>query len=316
MHEDLLGYVLGSLDEEEQAEVERWLKDHPEAIEEMERLRNGLDAIRLEEQPAPEGLALRTSRHVFARSHGHGDVSSGSGVRRFQFKLTDYVVAASIVLVATILLFPAIQRSRTEAREMACKRNLQGLGVALNEYSNVWGGYFPPVPQTGQFSFAGVYGPTLVQGGFLTDAVALQCPGKGKHPNRRAPIPTMDNIRKSPQGSKGYEVLTRLAGGDYAYSFGYLHKRRYHTWTSAREDHVPLLSDLPPEVPDSSNNSESHGGRGQNTLWSDGSVSWATTHTLTGKDTNIYVNKDGKVAAGIGSEDIVLAPSDSRPSSF
>ena len=40
MHEDLLGYVLGSLDEEEQAEVERWLKDHPEAIEEMERLRN------------------------------------------------------------------------------------------------------------------------------------------------------------------------------------------------------------------------------------------------------------------------------------
>ena len=181
--------------------MERWLKDPPEAIEEMERLRNGLDAIRLEEQPAPEGLALRTSRHVFARSHGHGDVSSGSGVRRFQFKLTDYVVAASIVLVATILLFPAIQRSRTEAREMACKRNPQALGVVLNGCSTVCGGYFPPVPQTGKYSFAGVYGPTLVQGGFTKDAVAMPCHRKGQPPNRRSPIPTTHKRRKSTQGT-------------------------------------------------------------------------------------------------------------------
>ena len=58
-------------------------------------------------------------------------------------------------------------------------------------------------------------------------------------------------------------------------------------------------------------NSLNHGGRGQNVLFHDGHVEFCVSRLVGGDD--IYLNRDMKVAAGVGCSDAVLGSSAPRP---
>src|SRR5438876_12186893 len=59
---DLLGYLVGGLDESEQREVETELDTHPESRRRLDELRFALEplAVDRDDPPAPRDLAVRT----------------------------------------------------------------------------------------------------------------------------------------------------------------------------------------------------------------------------------------------------------------
>jgi hypothetical protein len=69
--EDLLGYILGALDADEQQQVEKCLQAFPELLLEIEQLKSRSDAIRSAlpaASPTPAGLARRTCEQIARRS--------------------------------------------------------------------------------------------------------------------------------------------------------------------------------------------------------------------------------------------------------
>ena len=75
----------------------------------------------------------------------------------------DMAMAATVLVAAILLIFPAIANSRFSARRAACQENLRELGTALTQYSQANGGYFPAVPSQGKLATAGIYAPVLFQ---------------------------------------------------------------------------------------------------------------------------------------------------------
>ena len=59
--------------------------------------------------------------------------------------------------------------------------------------------------------------------------------------------------------------------------------------------------------------SDNHGGRGQNVLFEDGHVQFLTTSRPSGASDDIFVNDDDQVAAGVHQDDSVIASSGVTP---
>jgi prepilin-type processing-associated H-X9-DG protein len=73
---------------------------------------------------------------------------------------------------------------------------------------------------------------------------------------------------------------------------------------------TPIMADRPP-AEGLLLNSINHGGTGQNVLFADGSVQFLANRTRGGDD--IFINRAGRVAAGLDAADIVLGYSAARP---
>ena len=146
VHQQLLGHLLGALDDDEQewldARLEHDEKYGRELLEWRRRL-SPLEAVRPDFEPPP-GLADRTCRFVAARAPS----SAAAPVQRrmspecapssnaIRVGWPDVVAATSLLVVACILIFPAIQDSRFHARLAACQDGLRRFGLALTQYSN------------------------------------------------------------------------------------------------------------------------------------------------------------------------------------
>src|SRR5690606_13518307 len=124
------------------------------------------------------------------------------------------------------LFFPAIQQSRTAARQAACQNNLRQLGVALTEYSERNHKYFPPVPPQGNLAAAGVYAVQLLDNGLLDDPHQLLCPAiEEAQQDEPFRVPTAAELEAAT--GKQLEQLRRRMGGSYGYSLGYITDRGY-----------------------------------------------------------------------------------------
>lgn len=83
MHEDLLGYLLGALEPDEMQRVSRWLREDPEAREqlaELERMLRPLEEEYVPVEPPPTDLVARTLAMLPDSPPGE-PVGSGHGVR-------------------------------------------------------------------------------------------------------------------------------------------------------------------------------------------------------------------------------------------
>jgi hypothetical protein len=149
----LLGYLIGALDDSERRRVQRRLQSDPAWRSELAAVRESLEPLRAAQQTyePPADLADRTCRYLamFAPPVARPAARSPARERRAQrrarrmtaafappssrssWSWADLSVAAAIVVLLSLLAFPAVQNSRVHARMMACQSNLRAIGENL-----------------------------------------------------------------------------------------------------------------------------------------------------------------------------------------
>ena len=321
VHSQLLGYLLGALDTSDQEEVESRLQAEPEFRAELEAIQSRLalpDRAAFLYDP-PEGLAARTCRLVFAeaaptpaprRRAMTAQAAPPSWIH--QLRWVDLAVAAAVLVVAAVVVVPAIQESRFHAGILGCKENLRQLGVAMTRYSEQHDGYFPAIPDEGSASLAGLYLPTLAGDGFLTEAQRAVCPRSPDTRRSDFRITNWDELR-----SAAADVMDRLRptlSGIYGYHPGHLEDGVYRPTKNLRRPNFVLMADAPSfDLP--GYQSLNHAGRGQCVLLEDGRVVFLTQPTPPAWREAIFVNDDGVMALGSDPNDSVIFPP-TRPPVF
>lgn len=329
---DLLGYVLGALDENEAERVAEKIREQPELGLELERIQNSIQPLEvLREVPAaPAGLARRTIEHV-AIHRNVADITTDSQPAVEQSKATNrsavavqfsepniiagsgrswsranvFAIAASILILASVVI-PAVNQSRFQSRIVSCQNNLREIGTALFSYADNHGGRYLEVPSNHNLAFAGSYAPTLLQHNLVSNENRFFCAGNqtsGNQANKVRFIPSIDELTEA----TGVELvnLQRVAGGDYGYPLGYSEDGNYKAPRRRGQASFAVLADSP-----SSNRagriSSNHGGIGQNCFFDDGHIEFISNSSI-GSDA-IYENDLGQIAPGAHEHDSVIAP--------
>jgi hypothetical protein len=311
MDENLVGYLLHSLDEDGERQMEAYLAQSAEARYKLENLRRGLEPLEVDrEEPAPPpNLLVRTLARVAeycsqTLPHAPKPPRSSGGYRN-PWRRIDVLVAAAIFLVAVGLGVSALAHVRTVTAPLAeCKDNLRQFGFALKAYHEMHG-KFPDVNAQAPYNVAGMFVPLLIQAGLLSKDVSVRCPGNG--PGKPCPI-TIEEIHALDRND--FSQYTPLLACCYAYSLGYRDENGYHA-PQYQGASFPLVSDRPPRD-QGPGNSPNHGGTGQNVLFQDGSVRFITNRSLNFDD-DIFRNKAGMIEAGLDPADSVLGPSAVSP---
>jgi len=321
VREQLLGHLLGALDDEEQTQVESQLESDPQWRKELALLSRQVVALAplRRAEPPPPGLAERTSRFVFAQAARPAPATPRRALPaeltppggKHRFTRLDMAMAATVAVVAGLLVFPAIQSGRFHARLNACQDNLRELGSALTQYSQTHDGCFPRVPPQGKLAAAGIYAPVLLQNQLLPDVTRIVCPDSRLAAKRRSfRIPTFRELELTPP-AKLVDVRPTM-GGSYGYNLGYTHNDVYYPTKNRYREHFAILADAP-NLDSPTRQSANHGGRGQNVLFEDGHVRFLTTTKPLGADDDIFANDEGIMAAGLHANDSVLGASQSAP---
>jgi len=312
-NEQLLGYLLGALEEEERREIDVQLHRDPALREELASLRRCLAPLEDSWQPVcpPAGLSQRTCRFV--------DVAARAvpgPLARSTWRVRDVVAAAAILLAIGLVALPVIKRSRFEAAVLGCQNNLRQIGISLKKFAEIHNGYFPHVPHEGNTSFAGFYAALLHDYGMLPDARVTLCPAVASQRQETIHIPSCETLRTANPVQLG--ELRRKMCGDYGYHLGVVVDGRYmavrdldrHTFAIAADSPSPWLDGEP---------SGNHGSDGQNVLFEDGSVQFFRWKNLTVPCVRgdwLFVNDFIEVAPGKHPGDAVIAPVNARPAAW
>ncbi len=302
MREQLLGYLLGALEPSEQASVEASLAIDPELRIELEKLRASLRALDQaaeedeEELAPPPGLGARTFQ--FVKAHAGWNSSGQDAVNTGAWKAPDYLIAAGIFFVASMLVFPAIQNSRAGARLTACQNKLRLLGVAMTQYSNLHG-HLPFIPATGNMAAAGSYAPILQEAGLLTSPSMVVCPESPLAKQRDFRVPTIQELQAA--NPAALQFWHRIMGGSYGYHPGHIENDRYRPTRGHCREYFAIMADAADEA--GADRSSNHGPRGQNVLCQSGRVVFIVIPRLIENGDHIYVNAFGFKGAGRGEND-------------
>jgi hypothetical protein len=320
--EQLLGHLLGALDEDEQATLDTLLQSDPEFRKELVLLRKRLEplaALRVN-YDSPPGLAERTCRFVAAHLASPATALSKRlspevvpPTRIGRMTKLDMVMSAIVLTAASLLIFPAVANSRFSARRAACQDNLRELGSALTQYSQTNGGYFPAVPSQGKLATAGIYAPVLLQNKLITDVSRVVCPDSSLAGQRNSfHIPTYSELELAP--SAKIAGLRPTLGGSYGYNLGYTRDGSYYPTKNLYRDNFAVMSDSPSDRLD--HQSQNHGGWGQNVLFENNSVKFVTRSRPEGSNDDIFTNDAGQVAAGLQQNDSVIGASQTAPINY
>lgn len=146
IHQQLLGHLLGALDDDEQEWVEERLQHDEEYRRHWIALRRQMApllALRPDADPPP-GLAQQTCRLVasYATFAPKPEIKSKRKMspdcepsdRHAHSGWLDLAAAIMILIVIGILVPPAIQNSRFQSRLAACQGKLRQVGLGLTQY--------------------------------------------------------------------------------------------------------------------------------------------------------------------------------------
>jgi prepilin-type processing-associated H-X9-DG protein len=315
MDENLVGYLLNALDLDTHREMARYLRDHPEAQQRLERLRQALAPLAADrdEIDPPRGLAIRTLARVAEYRcrelpRAPATIAVPAPPRsRGGWRWADALVAAALLLTVGGLVLSLRGRVAAHVERLACQNNEKEFWAACERYRDVQGHQdeYPNVAEHKPLDVAGITLPVLLDAGVLKpESFSVRCPPDGALSRYYASLAELRNLSAEEFSRRAPELL-----GCYGYSLGYRDNGALHGVCHS-DDHQALLADRPPED-GGDGNSPNHGGRGQNVLFVDGHVEWHPTRMVHGDD--IYCNQNHEMHAGVNRSDIVIGSSADRP---
>jgi prepilin-type processing-associated H-X9-DG protein len=321
MDENIVGYLLKALEADEQDQVDAYVRAHPDECHRLERLRVALAPLAADTDDAepPPGLAVRTLARV-AEHHCRklppappAPPSILDMPARRGWRWVDALIAAGILFCALTLVPPLANRLWQHYQVYSCANNLRKFHNGLMEYSESHGGSLPKVEAQGARSVAGIFVPILHDAGVLDKDVSLSCSPLAKRPPSDRSVRELEELYAERQ--EEFRDICRGLSGCYAYTLGYFDGKELHGMRRNDDGRSPILADCPPSGPPlfADANSSNHGGRGQNVLFLDGSVSFCTNRGVGLGGDDIYLNREHRQAAGIGPHDTVLGSSSTSP---
>jgi len=332
MRDDLLAYLLNDLSLEDCKRIEQRLQSDPAWQRELDRLRTCLETSEKEastEAHPPADLANRTCSFVQCAVGKTKAATSGSlavpasltesrdsRACSSRWSIADMAVGAGVLLVVAMLLFPALRESRDAARRLRCQNNLRTLGATLVEYAQRQGRGLPHVDPGEN---AGIFVIDLFESGMLDKkqlAELLVCPSSPLADEVFAKrtvmqIPTRQELGAA--SGKSLDRMRKFMAGSYAYRLGYLNERgEYQRVKFVGRGDAPMLADAP-SFSVAGFQSANHGGCGQNVIFQDLSSRYCNQCVTEGSDDHLFLNADGKQAAGRHAMDVVLGRSEIGP---
>ncbi len=319
LDENLIGYLLGALDEDTRAEVEAQILGDLDARCRLEQLQLTLEPLGADkvDMAPPKDLAVRTIARV-AEYYSLNLARAPEAVARStplasRWRRADFVVAAAVVLLALVVGVPALLRLRGPSMGAAlaeCKNNMRVLNVGLQTYKDIHH-EFPSVVVEKPRDAAGMVVPILADAGAVLEPASLCCPGS--IPGVACPM-TLEQLRALNPDEFSQQASNLIPS--YAYSLGHRDEAGAYFGPMVPEgmqaSDFPLLADAPP-ADGGLGNSNNHGGTGQNVLFADGHVRFVSLRTIGLHNDDIYRNKANQVAAGLDPCDPVLGSSAAKP---
>ncbi|MCE5268100.1 MAG: hypothetical protein LLG00_09465 [Planctomycetaceae bacterium] len=282
MHQQLLGHLLGALDDDEQRWLEGRLEGDEERRRELVRWRRRLaplDAMRPDFEPPP-GLAERTCRMVEAfgppplrsKPVGVGMTPEFTSVgQAARVGWADMATVGAVLMFALFLVLPAIDGSRFHARLAACQNSLRQFGAALSEYGDSHGDALTKLARSGRLTGVGVLAASRIRRQLAPEAAEQAVP--------EAWLVSQTDAMGSPR---------RPDSPSYASGAVEVSQDWSGTWRDGTPDGIgdppiaqALLADAPSVVLPGQT-VEYHGGQGRNLLFSDGRVEFVSGKTHTG----------------------------------
>jgi hypothetical protein len=315
MDENLVGYLLGTLDPEAHGQVAAYLAEHPEArarLEALEQALAPLEADRADPDPPP-GLAARAlarvaEHHLLRLPDAPAPARSQfGGPPRRRLRPADALVAACLVVVVGGLASSLVARWWNRQQRTECANNLRQFWVALRAYGDQREGEFPRAEPEGARGVAGIFVPALQDAGVLGE-VSVGCPAQGRRPPPRYSVGELEELYAT--SPEQFRAAARTLAGNYAYTLGYQEGGHLCGLRGDSGDSLPILADRSSPA---GGNSPNHGGDGQNVLYVGGWVRWCARPTAGVGGDDIYLNRHNQVLAGVNRIDTVLGPSDARP---
>lgn len=326
----LVGYVIGALDADEHQRVSDALRRSPDLQRQHDLLVARLAPSRDDRAylDPPAGLAGRTCRRLAELTGAALEAAppgadaatvelparqavprlssdNGRAARWHFWSLSDLIVTGGIALVAAMLFFPAVAHSRFRSQVLSCQNNVREIGLALQMFAQHHHGRFPQESLDGPRAFAGVFGPDLQEGGYLSNARALLCPAARQRPElAHWKLPTLSQIELAKGEARRKLQLT--AAGTYAYCLGYYDRGQFTGPRDNRRSTFAILADMPC-LQSKEFRSASHLGRGQNVLFEDGHVQFLVGCKPQHCNDSLFVNDQGKILPGVHDRDSVLA---------
>jgi len=320
MNEDLIGYITGALDAQEQLRIDALVSQDTD-------LQNKVDAIRRCLQPLesyrhcepPSDLSNQTLEYVFEQVDIHKvqpaapiaksafstkqQIHGGRRLWRPMDLFVTTVVAASLLL----LLSPALFNSRFTADLRLCQNNLQDLYDGFSQYSITNAGQFPSVAGNSPLSTSGAYAPILLEQGYVTDEGSFYCPAAVEtNVWRQQGIPSRQMVVDA--RAEDLHSLQQRMGGTYGYSVGHQSGGSIQGIRNQQRPHFALIADRP-HGQSINRRSNNHGGLGQNVLFENGHVAFVReTQSLYHGD-RYYVSDRGIVEPGRHRNDSVIIES-------
>jgi hypothetical protein len=339
MRDQLVRYLLGELNPQEQEQLEAELRDSPELQRELAYLQACLpggcereDDLEDEDFSAPiaagtrSGLCERTLGRICGDGACDDRPRDGAEIAAAydaptctpSWSLADLTVAGGVFLAISMLFLPALRQSRDAARRNNCADNMRQLGVMLVSFADQHCNFFPI---SARHENAGMFAVHLLEDGYagqeeLSELLLCRSSPIAEAVDRKQLaifVPNMCDL--SGADCKQRCAWKKTMGGSYAYQFGYMDEDRYCAIRNEGSCRKAILADGPSNELEH-HTSANHGGCGQNTLFQDCHVAFVTSSTLPEAQRDlIYLNDAGQEAAGLDRFDTVLGRSDATPAS-
>lgn len=332
----LLDYYFDCASDEHGEEAQRLLSAHHGAAEFYGKLRHSLSMLgHLDSEACPEHLASTTvdklyEHHIASSGQERlkellgAEQSKGVTARpSFRRNLFEIVATAAAILIIAGIFFPVTRNMRNNARLIQCKANLAGIGQGITKYAKDHEGSLPSVATAAGDPWWKV-GATGEQNQSNTRHLWLLVkenyaePGQficsGRHSRKLQPLDQAMIAQLDDFPSRQY----------VNYSFSLIRNGRKLVGLR-----IPLMADTNPVFEGCADeqdcymrkefklvtlgdkllraNSKNHRGKGQNILFSDGSIIFIEKRTIEGSSDDIFTIKDKQTYRGV---EVPVSPAD------